>query len=379
MISSAKGNNPHRPLTVLIHPTWMCNLKCLYCYSGKSDCTGMMSYDTVRKAIYALADYNAVIGRSKIIWHGGEPTLMGMDFYKEVLRIQSEFGTRHIFSNLVQTNATTPSEEFLDFLIDNHFRLGISLDGPEHINDFQRRNKANKGTYSHILRTIEYLRSKGVRINALSVMTANTLRHLDDYYAFIKNGLVDSVKINPLIRSGYAQEHPEIGIAPSEYAEAMNYLFDLWLNEPKLSFSIEPLVEMLQTIVTGIPKTCAFDGSCFNSFIGIDYEGTIMPCGKWAESEYRFGNVNNISIQDALVSSAANEFRRKRMIALKECSKCMYYQLCKGGCPHNAYAGYKSIEYNDYFCEAYRIMFQHLGERLQKEIKHDASKEYSII
>lgn len=358
------------PISALIHPTWACNLHCLYCYSGKSDVFGKMSAYVLRNTLFQLAEHNHKFQRTKIIWHGGEPTLMGQEFFETVLQIQNEFGERHTFVNLLQTNCTAISPRFMDFLIKNKFNVGTSLDGNKSLHDSQRVNKAGEGTHESVASTIEYFRSHGCSVNSLAVMTANTLKNLDEFYEFIRSQSEYSIKINPLIYAGYACDHNNLSISPEQYGHAMIYLFDRWIDEEEGHFNIEPLAEMLIALTSGNVKTCAFSGNCLDFFIGIDYSGNITPCGKWAESDFCLGNINDTTLSQALQSPNAKLFREKREIALGLCKGCKYLHICNGGCPHNSYMINQDITVKDFYCEAYRIIFQHIEKVVQKEISY---------
>lgn len=370
---SSEKKASHRSLSALIHPTWACNLHCLYCYSGKSDNFGKMSIETLRNSIYRLANHNKEYRHTKLIWHGGEATLMGMSFFEVAIQIQKEFEQDHKFINLLQTNCTNLDEKFMNFLIENNFKVGSSVDGPQRIHDSQRVNKLGKGTFERVMKTVKYFRSHGSSVNTLAVMTANTLENLDEFYEYIKTQSEYSVKVNPLISKGYACGNGHLEISPKQYGDAMIYLFDKWINEPESNFNIEPLAEMLQALTSGSVRTCVFDGNCSESFIGIDYLGNITPCGKWAESEYCFGNINQDSIEHALQSVQAEQFRAKREIAIELCGNCKYKNICNGGCPHNAYIKHKDITQKDFYCETYRIIFEHIEKVLKEEIAY-ASK-----
>lgn len=364
-----KLESSSKPVSVLIYPTWTCNLHCLYCYSGKSNYSGKMSIETLKNSLYKIADYNEKFGYSKLIWHGGEATLMGTIFFQKAVEIQNEFQGKHKFINSLQTNGTRLSESLMDFFIENKFGIGISLDGDSELHDSQRVNQNGKGTHKKVESSIQYLKSHGNSVNTLAVMTSNTLKDLDLFYNFIRNQ-GNSVKINPLILTGYADENKDLGITPQQYGEAITYLFDKWLEEPEFTFSIEPIAEMLHAIVTGNPKTCAFSKNCADAFIGIDYQGNITTCGKWIETEYVYGNINSISIADALQSSQAKKFIQNLENVLNNCSACKYVSICNSGCPHNTYTVRKEITDKDFYCQAYQIIFNHIESKLHKEIQY---------
>lgn len=184
-----------KSISLIIKPTDACNLRCKHCYAAETGYSQeRMSLDTVRKTFDLFTrDYDDI----HIIWHGGEPLLMGIDFFKSVLNIQNEYkGTR--FINRMQSNATLLTEEWLDIFIENKIKLGISLDGQ--FNDVLRT-----GT-TQVLRAINLMKSKDYSFGAICVVCSETVDKLIDIYEFFKCINV-SYKISPIFDSGEAKKY----------------------------------------------------------------------------------------------------------------------------------------------------------------------------
>jgi len=203
----------HSSLTVIIKPTNECNLSCKYCCVEKTAERGRMTSATLEKATQQIM---TLPGRDRIrwIWHGGEPALMGVDFFEEAVKLQSRYQNRHLLRNGIQTNATLLSESLLEFLLDNHFVITSSIDGPEEINNLTRTYPDGRGAFKDAWRAIERIREKtketsidgsngASRIGIICVLSRKNIAKIDQVYQFFRENNL-SVKMNPLIPAGKA-------------------------------------------------------------------------------------------------------------------------------------------------------------------------------
>jgi uncharacterized protein len=360
--------NPKNNFTVIVKTTYDCNMGCKYCYEGDKPPNTRIELQTIRNLIYKIVDYQSPDKPIKIIWHGGEPLLMGINFFKEVVRLQQSFSPKYEFENGIQTNGVLLSDKFIKFFMQNGFQIGLSLDGPPEIHDAQRL--LGKGaSFDKVFRAYTRTKNNGnerrKNISALAVFTHNTLKNLNGFYNFFKRNQIN-VKINPLLFAGNASRTLSyLIISPEEYGEALIYLFDMWLSEEKFTFTIEPFAAIIRSLVSGQPMACTFSGECFDKYLSIDPDGNIIPCGRWSKDTFMYGNINSIdSIASALTSSDMQRFRQLRKRAIEVCQNCPHRDICHGGCAFSGFMSNGDFSTPDYYCVSYKMLFTHIKNTL---------------
>lgn len=354
-------------VTVIVKTTYDCNMRCSYCYEGDKPPNTRIELQTVKNLIYKIVDYQSSDKPIKIIWHGGEPLLMGINFFKEVVRLQQTFSPKYKFENGIQTNGVLLSDIFIKFFIENGFRIGLSIDGPPEIHDAQR-HLFNGASFDKVFRANKRTQNNGkVRyenISALAVFTRNTLKHLSGFYDFFKRNQIN-VKINPLLYAGNSNRTlSDLKISPEEYGEALIYLFDMWLSEEKFSFTIEPFTSIIRSLVSEQPMACTFSGECFDKYLSIDPDGNIIPCGRWSKDTFTYGNINIDSIASALTSSDLQRFRLLRRRVIEVCQNCLHFDVCHGGCAFSGFMSNGDLSTPDYYCVSYKMLFTHIKNTL---------------
>ena len=362
--------------TVIIKPTHGCNLACEYCYVGECANSSFMNSKTLENSIEKIIKFQQDKKSDvEFLWHGGEPLLLGIEFYKEVSRLikyhNSEEKTK--VRNSIQTNATLLTDEIIDYLSNpsHYFAIGLSLDGPKEIHNKTRHYKNGAGTFDKVMQAIKLLKNRDKRVGAISVISRSNYQDMDKIYQFFKEEDIN-LKANPLIFSGRGEENEEnLAISPNEYGKAMIKLFDIWFDdpEPNMEMTIDNFDSLVRTKLTQSTYGCNFSHNCQNSFISIGPEGDVYPCGRFdEEEEFKFGNINDDSIDDIL-KNEKRERLLKRQDSLKSCQSCDHMNLCNGGCMHNAYMKSKDPMTKDYYCTAYKMMFDYIFKRVDAELE----------
>lgn len=379
-------------ITAIVKPTHECNLACRYCYVEDSAESGRMSSKTLERTIEQLV-LLPERDRINIIWHGGEPWLMGIDFYEEAVKIQERLKGDKKFDNSIQTNATLIDTNVLDFCVANDFHIGMSLDGPEEIHNLTRVYPDGRGSFNDVWRGIKMIRERndelrkgenqkndgslirrniGRRIGggAITILTQLNTDRLDEIYDFFKANHI-SMKINPLIRSGRAKrDHHNLAIGPAEYGKALVKLFDRWFYEQEEGVDVDPLSTILGNLMTSNPVSCNFGESCREGFISIGPNGDVYPCGRFdGVREYWLGNIHKRRLQDVLISRRHRMMAKRNAENVKGCPNCNYKRICNAGCMHNAYMQKGDINDKDYYCASYQILFKHLEKALIPELE----------
>lgn len=364
-------------ISYIIKTLFSCNMRCLYCYEGKQTEKSSITFSTLENFFNKISTYHSSNSFVKLIWFGGEPLLMGLDFFKRIIKIQKKYAIKTHFINVIQTNGLLLSSEFIDFFTSNNFHIGLSLDGPPIIHNSQRLLPNGKGSFDKVFKAIEIIRSldeyksKG-KFSALVVFSRNTLEHLDTFYDFFKNHRIN-FKINPLLHRGNAEEFKakNLYFHPHAFGAALVYLFDKWLSEKQFAFSIEPFSGILNSLITGKPKSCTFTDICHDRYLCIDPEGNIGPCGRWNKNDFNYGNINKDSIADALSSSDCERYKNERSKYIYNCVDCQHHDLCHGGCAFSGYMKRKSLADSDYYCEGYKILFDHIKNTVKEKLFPD--------
>ena len=359
------------PITTIIKPTNNCNMVCGYCYDAKSrPCQSKMNMKTLMNSIKKPAYFNGKGRISPFLWHGGEPLLVGLGFFREVVRIQGELEREgYLFDNAIQTNGTLINEEIADFFNEYKFSVSLSLDGPKELNDLTRlyrsgRNKS-RSTFSDVLKSIALLKSKGMNPDVIVTLTKQNIGDIVEIYEFLRANKINS-KFNPLVKSGSAiEEYNTLAISPIEYREAKLKLLDFWFNDEN-PVHVRCLEEMFKGAITGnLFHECSFSESCQKEFISIGVQGDVYPCPEFdGEMQFLYGNINTNDLEEIL-SNPLRKNLLKRAGRIKECQNCNNRTLCFGGCMRNAYAFTGDVMAKDPYCPAYKALFENITRKIE--------------
>lgn len=356
-------------LSGIIEVSTSCNLRCTYCFAQRPN-EGLMKSEVAKRIIEGLAQHNGTERPTKVIWHGGEPLLAGISFYREVLRIQEGLKDQgYTFHNSMQTNATLLTDEWIDFLRDNHFGVGSSLDGfREHHNE-KRVDALGNGTYDIVLSNILHARERELSIGVICVIDRRTLPFVDRIYSEMKSlGL--HFTMSPVTPTPSVSQELQ-PLSPEEYASVLIRLFDLWFDDPEPTITVNPPHSVVQGILYGgLPLFCNSDDSCFSKFISFLPDGSVFPCNRFAgEDQFRLGNIMDESLNSILSSPVRVKLLGRTKESLRPCSECESNMMCRGGCAHHAYAFHGDINSPDYYCRAFFDAFHYYYDRIQTALR----------
>lgn len=370
--------------TVIVKPIADCNLRCAYCYEGNNPYRGgmRMNYKTLRNMMVKFSRYNGPEEVTKFIWHGGEPLLMGPDFFSKIVEIQEELDGKYRIENGIQTNATLITEEFLSFFKEGDFKVGVSLDGPQWLCDPQRPYPDGRGSFEDVMTGIHLLEQRfsnngrPLCEGVLAVLTRNTLGDLDEFYEFFQSNKL-SIKVNPIFYEGRGRNvQDDLGIRPEEYGKAMIHFFDRSFykdyKDGGLSMA-DPLDEMLGNLITGQAKSCVFSGRCYRKFFVVAPNGDVYPCAGARSKAFCLGNINEQELEKILTSPVLNFFEDERSKALEKCAGCEYFDICHGGCPRQSLMKQRDMKQRefsdkDYYCPSYKALYEHMHQALVQEL-----------
>lgn len=372
--------NCSKSKTVIVKVTHNCNLNCKYCCVGDVVEHHLIDETTIDNLFRKLSED---CNESTIIWHGGEPLIAGLSFYKRAVELQAKYPT-HKFKNSLQTNGTLLTDEYLDFFQSNGFALGFSLDGCETSHNLNRPFKGDRNSFEVTFKWYKEVEQRGMNPGAICVINANTARYIKEIYAFAKQYNV-AFKFNAQYPAGRASVNVDLGLDNKQIAQAYIELFDLWFNDtPEDRVNIRMFDHFVKNItqITNSDKAvqgfdCSWANRCQKSFIGLSTNGDIYPCGKFVdETAFLYGNINeNKKLEEILDNDIRNKFLTRHEEGISDCKNCRYLSMCSSGCPHTAYLINHNILTKNPFCEAALLLFEHIEKKL---IEHNKGKDIFI-
>ena len=325
-------------MTLMIKPaSSLCNLRCRYCFysdvSGKRNVAdhGIMSEETADilvQRIFEAADENAVIS---ISFQGGEPSVAGLPFFRGFTERFAKRPDIHISWSL-QTNGTLLDEEFVRFLKEKDFLVGISLDGYQSNHDRYRLDSSEKGVFYKVLQGLDLLKKYDVRFNVLTVVTRELAAHPKALFQFFKTHHLEYIQLIPCLPDLNRVDN-EMSLTPEAYDRFFNAFFDLWVSDLKKGGTMSvSQFENIACLIQGLPPyQCGYNGSCRSGLI-IESNGDAYPCDFYCLDEYRLGSLKESSFEQLLHSEKAASFLAESECRKEPCHSCPYEEMCHGGC-----------------------------------------------
>ena len=354
-----------RRITVIIKATWACNMRCVYCYEQSNGYNNdKIQLSTIYNLLSKIEEYFGENIQVKFIWHGGEPLLLGRDFYQQVMSMLDDFPTLQV-QNALQTNGTLLDKEWLEFSEKHNFRIGVSLDGPKILHDKQRVFVNGRGSFRDVWENYQMLRKHQQNAGVVAVVTSLTVQLVEEFYKFFKENRI-SVKLSPLVPPKGKRVLGKLeGISHKEYGDFLVYIFHKWISEPEFFFSIDPLFGVVRSFITGKPQSCVFSGEC-EHFLAIEPNGAVTICGRWSASDMYLGNINSDSLHK-IYQAMAHHFVKRRSLVRTKCADCKYFPICHGGCSYLSFSKMGRLDDKDFYCEAYLALFKEVEHFLEKE------------
>jgi uncharacterized protein len=357
-------------LNFLIKPaSSSCNLKCNYCFYRseveKRDvaCYGNMQDETLEIIVAKGLQYADKV--CEFAFQGGEPTLIGLDFYKKLIKFEKKYNLKKVrIINTIQTNGTLIDEEWAGFLRENGFLVGVSLDGPKEVHDLNRIDSRKDGTFNPIMKTLRLFDRYGVEFNILAVITSNSSRYADKIYNFFKKSGFGYLQFIPCLapfgsRSGDFIYSPDQG----KLELFLKRLFDNWYSDLMNGkyISIRYFDNLVRMIKGGEPEACGMGGICRCNCV-IEADGGVYPCDFYAIDKWKLGNIRDLSIEEMIQSDVARKFVEISKPIHETCKSCKWLNICRGGCRREREMS-SDIQLNC-FCNDYKNFFEYAYTRL---------------
>ncbi len=362
------------PLSMLIKPaSGNCNLRCKYCFyndiseNRQTENYGIMEIETLEKLVEKAFDYaeQAVT----FAFQGGEPTLVGLDFFRNLIEFEKKYNKNNIqVNNAIQTNGMIIDDKWAKFLADNKFLVGLSLDGPKDIHDSNRIDTKNKGSFNKVMNTVQVFNKYGVEYNILFVVNAYVARHINKIYNFFKKYNFQYLQFIPCLDP--LNENPgqhEYSLTPKRYTEFLKKLFDLWYEDfiKGNMVSVRMFDNYVGMVMGYRAEACGMNGECMCQFV-VEADGGVYPCDFYVIDEWYLGNLLSQGFAELRDSQAAKRFIETSRYVDPKCKECKWFGICGGGCRRTREPFENDKPVLNYFCSSYMEFFEYAIPRMQE-------------
>ncbi len=360
-------------LSLLIKPaSGGCNMRCRYCFYHDEQINrdtfsyGVMSEETLEILIQKALQY--ATKDCSFGFQGGEPTLRGLDFFRKTVELQKKYNVHNArIINAIQTNGLLIDKAWAEFFHQNHFLVGVSLDGTKEIHDLNRLDGEMKGTYSRVLHAAQLLQAYKVDFNVLTVATGKTADTITKIYNLYRRfNLLYQQYIPCLDPLGEERGLSPYSLTPEKYTKFLETLFDLWYRDVTAGkFIYIRYFENLVGILMGRrPESCTLWGHCTIQSI-IEADGSVYPCDFYCLDQWKLGMIQDDDFSTLAAKAVAKHFLEESAMGMDECEKCSYYKLCRGGCRRDREPVIPGELQKNYFCEAYKEFLDYALPRLK--------------
>ena len=372
-----------KPLYVMLKPAGAhCNLACKYCYYLEKN----KLYPTAQRHLMSdemleqfTREYIEAQTMNQVLftWHGGEPLLRSIDFYRKALSLQQKYAGGKRIDNVIQTNGTLLTDEWCEFFAQNHWLVGISIDGPQPDHDHYRLTAAGKPSWKKVMQGIKLLKKHGVEWNAMTVVNAYNANHPLEFYRFFKENGCQFLQFTPIVERLTRHEDgrtlasladkdeislSEASVVPEQWGYFLCAIFDEWVRKDVGKIFVEIFDCTLANWMGISPGICAYSKECGHAGV-MEHNGDVYSCDHFVFPEYKLGNIRDHSLIDMLYGEQQQEFSRLKHSSLpRQCKECDMEFACHGECPKNRFMKDK---YGDsglnYLCPGYYHYYQHVA------------------
>jgi len=362
------------PFVIMAKPVGSrCNMRCSYCYylekgqfsthANQSKMSASLLEALIRQ--YIEASPGPVVS---FVWHGGEPTLAGLDFYKRVVELQNKYlpDGWQAWNNL-QTNGLALNDSWCKFLQDNRFDVGLSIDGNAAVHDAIRRDKGGKPTFERIRQNVARLQKHGIQPDLLCTVTSLSARDPLAVYRGLKELGTGWVQFIPIVVPlGNGQYSPE-SVSAEEYGHFLCTVFDEWVQNDLGKLDVQLFAETATVWAGGEASVCTMAPTCGRVLIA-EEDGSIYSCDHFVDNDHRIGSLNTDNLERIANSPEQIAFGlAKRDTLTDECKRCPWLSCCNGGCPKDRFDLSEDGEPGQYhLCKGLKMFFSHAHAPMQR-------------
>ncbi len=372
---------PKSFMTMLKPAGSSCNMDCTYCYyldkaiqyGGKN---AVMDDDLLEIYVRQYIEANEV-DTVQFNWHGGEPLLLGKEFYRKALSLQKKYADGKRIENTIQTNGTLVDKEWCELFVSGHFLVGISLDGPQDIHDAFRKSRSGNPSFSKVMEAISMFRSAGVEFNTLSVVSSLCEKRGGEIYRFFRDK-VKSRYMQFLPAVEHVVDRPDFhrpvivspetegaypapwSVSSAGYGKFLCDVFDEWVIRDVGHTYVQMFDATLAQWCGVQPGVCSMCETCGDALV-VERNGDVYSCDHFVYPEYLLGNIRENTLEEIYASRRRLEFGlAKRNTLPSECLKCRFYFACRGECPKHRFATGEDGGRKNVLCDGLYAYFNHV-------------------
>ncbi len=371
-----------RAFPLLIKPVSAdCNMRCTYCFYLDHlrfypvEVEHRMSDATLEQLVSGYMSTSQPV--YTFIWQGGEPTLLGVDFFRRVTELQQKYGhPGAIVANVLQTNATLITDELAEHLSQYRFLVGVSLDGPPDVHDRYRRTQNKAGTHAEVLKAIRRLRRHGVQFNILTLVTDASVRRAKEIYRYFRSQGFLFQHYIPCVEFDAQGRLRPYSVNGEDWGRFLCDLFDEWKLRDTRRVSVRLFDSIIHKLVLGKPIDCHMDTDCRQYFV-VEYNGDVYPCDFFVRHELRLGNIFTDTWEQLLKSPVYAEFGARKATLASPCRDCRYLTLCNGDCPRAYPPVGEPSTASSVLCAGWKHFYEHAlsdFERLATEVRAELER-----
>lgn len=372
-----------RPLYIMAKPVGaLCNLACDYCYYlEKSKLyphhpVSLMSDELLEKFVeeYILSQTAPQV---LFTWHGGETLMRPLAFYQKAMELQRKYAHGRMIDNCIQTNGTLLTDEWCRFFHENHWLVGVSIDGPQKYHDAYRKNRQGLPSFTQVMKGIELLNKYDVEWNAMAVVNRLNADAPLEFYHFFKQIECHYIQFAPIVERivrhadgrhlAAVDESSEEGLAefsvlPRQWGDFLCTLFDEWVRKDVGRYFVQLFDATLANWVGEQPGVCTLAPTCGQAGV-MEFNGDVYSCDHFVFPQYKLGNIYSKSLVEMMYSERQMRFGQAKRTALPtQCVECPYLFACNGECPKNRFCMTKDGESGlNYLCKGYYQFFSHVA------------------
>ena len=362
----------------------ICNLACQYCYylekshlyADEKGARHLMD-DTTLEAF--IRQYIEAQTQPQVLftWHGGEPLMRPLSFYKRAIALQRQYAGGRLIDNSLQTNGTLLTDEWCRFFHDNHWLIGVSIDGPQEFHDEYRRARGGQPSFHKVMRGIELLNKYDVEWNAMGVVNDFNADYPLDVYHFYKDIGCHYIQFTPIVERIHRHadgrhlasaadpafsQLADFSVRPGQFAHFATTIFYEWVRHDVGTTFVQLFDSTLACWVGQEPGVCSMASTCGHAAV-IEHNGDVYSCDHFVVPEYRLGNISHETITAMMYSERQRAFGLAKRDALpQQCRECTWLFACNGGCPKDRFRttadGTPGL---NYLCDDYRQFFAHVA------------------
>ncbi len=364
---------------LLAKPTGaICNLDCSYCFflakemlypGSRFRMADTMLEEYIRQYIDAQR-----VSEINIAWQGGEPTLMGLDFFRRsITYTQKHKKPQHKVSYSMQTNGVLLNDEWGEFFQQHNFLIGLSLDGPQEFHDAYRVDKGGRGTFVKVMSAARILQKNKVEFNILTTVHAANADYPLEVYRFLRDEVkTQFIQFIPIVEraneTGFQEGNTvtERSVTAQQYGDFLKAIFEQWVRRDVGRTFIQLFDVALAAWVGAPPTLCVFSPTCGNA-LALEHNGDLYTCDHYVEPDYLLGNIKDVPMIELVASDKQRKFGQDKLDTLPTyCQKCEVRFICHGGCPKNRFIETPTGEAGlNYLCAGYKTFFSHIKQQMR--------------